>query len=120
MPARHARLLSDAATAAVDGLSEMDSGELAFIIGGCICLLLLLKTCFSMCHAIISPTADDGAVAPAGAPTETKLLSDIESGRPPRSSRPPKLTHAKPGSKRQQQKRSVEPPLQPLVSPPSP
>lgn len=106
--------------AVADRVSSMDGGEVAFLAFGGLAVLLLLKTCFSMCAAIINPPPDTEVVQPAGAPS-AKLLSDAEAGRaPPTEKKKPKSMAAKlspklsrPGSTK---KHSVEPlHMQPLT-----
>ena len=97
-------------------LGNMDGGELLFLAGGALAVLMLLKTCFQMCSAIANPTPDEEPAPIPGAPAPSaKLLSDdIESGRRPES-KPKggkmKLTHAKPAAGR----KPKHEPLQPLV-----
>ena len=103
----------------------MQVGEMMFLAGGALALLLLARTCFSMCAAIVSPETDDKPVSVPGqcAPVmAAKLLgpTDLESGE--RALKSKKPGRAKAGGKRAlnstskpASSKSLGEPLQPLV-----
>ena len=104
---------------AMEAIGMMDGGELMFIVGICIGFLFLLKTCISMCGAILNPPTEDEPVAPAGMPAAktTLLADDVESGRgATKGTKRTKLSHAKAPGKHQS--KHLEP-LQPLMAAPT-
>jgi len=95
-------------------LGTMDTGELVFIVGIGFGALMLMKTCFSMCAAIVNPPPDDAAVEPAGAPAAKLLEPDVEAGRGGRGPVAKKIS-PKVGSPKVGRKPKHHEPLQPLM-----